>query len=341
MSANQITAVTTVLVPASAMFQGGAPTALVSLADVKEELQITDGASDSWLQKQITKASDSIGEYCNRIFQPQFYQDEIWAARDPYPWQVPGGTFPLQLAKWPLTAPPSPAGTTPPIAPTLASVAGGALAAQRYYVRIAYVTATGETAASLESNLLVAANNLLTVAPPVADQLGQATGWNCYVSKTANVETLQNATPLAMTANFTLPAAGLVAGAPLPNYILAVQMANVAQPLAEGVDFLADASLGQLSRLFIDGYVRKWPGLPTIVQYWAGFASIPSPVQDAAIELVKSRWYARLRDPNVKSENVAGVLQTEYWFGTGPGAPADMPNYVASKLDRFRVPVIA
>jgi hypothetical protein len=337
----RLTVITTVLVPATAMFTGGAQFDLVSLDDLKEELQIIGTTSDSWLAKQITKASDSITHFCSRVFQPQTYQDQVWAFRDAYPWQLPGSLFPLQLAKWPICSTPSLAGTAPPIAPLLGSIAGGALAAQRYYARISLVTVEGESAASLESNLMVAGGNLLTVAAPMPDKLFRATGWNCYIGTTAQGETLQTSAPLPMTVGFTLPTTGLVAGTPLPNHVLVVEQSNTPVPLAESVDFDVDYRLGQLTRIDLDGYARKWPGLPLTVQYQAGFTTIPPPLQDCAIQLVKARWFARQRDPNVKSENIEGVYSASYQFGTGPGGTGDMPVYVSDKLDRdWRVPVI-
>src|SRR6185437_9590144 len=38
----------------------------------------------------------------NRVFALETLQDLIYIQQDPYPWQVPGGVYALQLSRWPL-----------------------------------------------------------------------------------------------------------------------------------------------------------------------------------------------------------------------------------------------
>ena len=103
-----------------------------------------------------------------------------------------------------------------PATPVLSSVAGGALAATTYFVKITYVNPSGETTPSAEASLAVAANNLLVVTSPLANQ--NATGYNVYVSTSTNTETKQNgATPIAIGTNWTEPTTGLVTGAAMPT----------------------------------------------------------------------------------------------------------------------------
>lgn len=346
------TIISQVVVPAAAPAPsvGGGPLDLVSLADVKLELLITDGSNDAWLAKVITRASRAMVNECARVFQPQTYQEQFWALRDPYPWQLPSGFFPLQLSAWPLASPPSPAGTAPPLAPTLSAVGGGALAAATYWVRATYVTPTGETAASQEASLSVAPNNLLTIAPPIADNQAVATGWNVYIGSKSFGEVKQNSSPITMGQGFTLPTGGLVTGAAVPNYILVVENAPLApQPLAEGIDFISDYNASQpdfshgwLTRLFqMDAFPRRWSGLPIYVLYQAGFNPIPDDLTDAVLQLVKAKWFARTRDPQLRSKNVVGVYEAQYWFASGPGSEGQFPPDVQAAIDRYRVPVIA
>jgi hypothetical protein len=353
------TVVSTVQVPAIALF-GAGQFDLVSLSDVKLQLQITDTSSDVWLAEIISDVSRAISDFCSRIFQVQYYQDMFYARRDPYPWQVPGGVMPLQLRNWPIVADISPAGIAPPPAPTLSYAPGGALSAATYYVRTSYLTAAGETARSLESRLVVPANNLLQIASPPLDQNGLATGWNTYIAgATAFAETLQNAAPVGINTAWSLPGTGLITGAAIPPYVTVVEnfapalspvnngvtppgLPPAPQPLAEGVDFLVDAKNGQLTRLFTDGYPRSWPPLPIVVQYNAGFSTIPGDLRRAAIRLVQTHWFARSRDPLIRQENVEGVYSATYWFGTGPGGEPDFPADIGAMLERnYRVPVMA
>ncbi|QXX74244.1 hypothetical protein [Methylovirgula sp. HY1] len=334
--------ITTLLVACVPPFSGGAAQDLCALVDIKDELKLESRADDRWLKKQITLCSETIATYCNRMFAVQFYQDEIWPFRDSIPRKLASDLLPLQLARWPLANVPSPAGVAPPPAPSLSSGPGGTLAAARYYGRVTYMTAQGETAASLESNLAVAADQILSVAAPAQDPQNLATGWNCYLATGPNVETLQNPQPLPIGTSFDLSAAGIVTGAPLPNYLFVAERGISIKPLIEGTDFLSKSDVSELVRLHaLRGTARSWPSCPILVQYSAGFDNIPGDVQDAAIQLVKARWFARDIDPMLKSENIEGVYTADRWYGTGPGGPGDLPNYVADKLQRYRVPVIA
>lgn len=115
------------------------------------------------------------------------------------------------------TALTEPGGILPPTsAPTLSdtSVPGVNLLATTYYVTVTYVSALGETVASLESNRAVAANRLLTVAsPPSATG---ATGYNVYVGTIPGGGQRQNGAPISIGTGFTESVNGLVQGSPAP-----------------------------------------------------------------------------------------------------------------------------
>jgi hypothetical protein len=108
--------------------------------------------------------------------------------------------------------------------------------------------------------------------------------------------------------------------------------------LTLGEDFELDARRGRLIRLNLHRPCRWYD--KAVVQYSAGYATLPADVVDACIDFVKFRYFARMRDPSLKSENVVGVYEASYLWGTGPGGPDDMPATVAGKIDRYRVPVI-
>lgn len=113
------------------------------------------------------------------------------------------------------------AGYSAPTSGALSQSAAGALGATTYYVKSTWVTNSGETAVSGETNLAVSANNVLTVAKPTGSPPAGAIGWNVYVSNTAGggsgAETRQNGgTPIATGSNWTEPTSGLVAGAAMP-----------------------------------------------------------------------------------------------------------------------------
>jgi hypothetical protein len=77
---------------------------LVTLEDVKGDLNITTTTDDDYLQRRITEMSQVARQYMNRTLQVETVRDQFWLQRDPYPWQLPGGAMPLQLSRWPVIA---------------------------------------------------------------------------------------------------------------------------------------------------------------------------------------------------------------------------------------------
>jgi len=95
--------ISTVLVAATATAPAG-PYDLTDLATVRDELsaKTDDTSNDAFFSRAITQASAAIANYCNRVFPVETIQDLCYIQQDPYPWQVPGGVYPLQLSRWPL-----------------------------------------------------------------------------------------------------------------------------------------------------------------------------------------------------------------------------------------------
>jgi hypothetical protein len=112
-------------------------------------------------------------------------------------------------------------GAEQPAAPSLSSVVGGALAGATYYVKVTYIDPkdgslpAGETLPSSEASLAVSANHLLSVASPA--QVNGVTSYNVYVGTSSGSEQLQNASPIAIGTNWTLPTSGLISGAAPPT----------------------------------------------------------------------------------------------------------------------------
>lgn len=124
-------------------------------------------------------------------------------------------------------------------------------------------------------------------------------------------------------------------------------IAGVATTLTPGVDYLLDATRGQLTRLNALGLPRRWRPNPVAVAFSAGYSTTPAPVSGAlslpadVIEatelLVRDAYSARTRDGAVKSESIPGVISTSY---ATPGEDG-MSAVVTAKLKNYRVPVIA
>lgn len=196
---------------------------LVALADVKDELGITDSSSDTLLGKQISRMSLIAAGYCNRVFVQETVKDEFFPPDERTPWVFAGDTEPLQLSRFPAAS----------------------------------ITTVMEDGTSL------------------------------------TVDT----------------------------------------------DYRADLVPGQMIRVDSDGYPTNWQLLAIAVTYVAGYATIPADLQDAVIRMVKSRWYAKGRDTNIRQENIPGVREVQYWVATGTDAGALTPD-VQDILDSYRVPVV-
>lgn len=104
-------------------------------------------------------------------------------------------------------------------------------------------------------------------------------------------------------------------------------------------DYRVDLAAAQLIRLDTEPYPRSWPSEPVAATYTTGYSAIPDDVIDAVIRMVKSRWFARSRDPMLRSESIAGVRDVQYWIATGEDGGAMSPD-VIDLLNNYRVPVI-
>ncbi|MGO1121221.1 hypothetical protein ACTL6U_21195 [Rhodovibrionaceae bacterium A322] len=98
-----------------------------------------------------------------------------------------------------------------------------------------------------------------------------------------------------------------------------LQSVCLAGELLDAGTYQLERSLGLLHRL--DGrYAGRWCGEVTVT-YQAGWRlpgddggprDLPQEVERAALELAKSLWFARLRDPQLDSEDLPGVYKAVY-----------------------------
>lgn len=122
-----------------------------------------------------------------------------------------------------------------------------------------------------------------------------------------------------------------------PNIAVASVVEN-GETLA-AADYRLDSERGQIFRLS-GGHIGCWPaGVDIAFSYDGGYAlldGLPRPLEKACRDLVKANWFARRRDPYVKSEDVPGVLRTDYWVGDLPGS-VDM---IMDRIAKYRDVVI-
>ncbi len=113
---------------------------------------------------------------------------------------------------------------------------------------------------------------------------------------------------------------------------------SIASLVEDGVTLAASlyelqARDGLLVRLDSGGSPIWWAANLILVTYSAGFAAnaIPSDLASGAIEMVKLAWFARNRDPALKSEDAFELYRFDYVVGTAPGdegLPASVKRYV-------------
>ena len=102
-----------------------------------------------------------------------------------------------------------------PLNPTTGVVTSGAKAGRTYYVTITYKTANGETISSTETEQIIGANDLLTVASPLA--LPGVTHYNVYHHTVSGDLKLQTATPIAIGVDYTEDSGALHDGVSIPS----------------------------------------------------------------------------------------------------------------------------
>jgi hypothetical protein len=127
------------------------------------------------------------------------------------------------------------------------------------------------------------------------------------------------------------------------NRFPAITVASVTEnstALVQDTDFRIEAPSGTLIRTSSDGTTLTWAQTPIIVQYDGGYVSIPADLADAAVRLVRTRWFAKDRDPMARQVNIPGVLDVAYWVPTGADA-GNMPPDVVDLLSNYAVPQIA
>lgn len=107
-------------------------------------------------------------------------------------------------------------------------------------------------------------------------------------------------------------------------------------------DFELFATTGVVRRLS-SALVAAWPCTIIVITYQAGWKlpndsgrNLPADIEQAVITAVQARWNSRKRDPNVKSENIPGVRQVDYFFGTPGVDDGPLPLEAASMLRPYR-----
>ena len=89
------------------------------------------------------------------------------------------------------------------------------------------------------------------------------------------------------------------------------------------------------------------PAAKIVVVYAAGYRlpgdpqrDLPEDLERVCLETVKARWFARLRDPLVKGEQVQGIASADYWVPSTRAGDPGLPPSVVGLLQRYRLPTV-
>lgn len=112
--------------------------------------------------------------------------------------------------------------------------------------------------------------------------------------------------------------------------------------LVAGADFEADLTLGHVWRLISDMTTSRRIAFQSAnlvsVVYTGGYAlmgGLPYPIEQACLGLLKHRWAARRRDPLLRSQNIPGVIEQQYWVGA-VGDNGALPPEIEDLLTAYR-----
>lgn len=123
---------------------------------------------------------------------------------------------------------------------------------------------------------------------------------------------------------------------------------TVDDDVLDPTEYRFDEGAGLLYRIDGSGYpCHWWFGKSVVVVYTAGFIlpgesgrNLEPAIEGAVVALVSSYWFNKGRNGMVKSENIPGVRQVEYWVGA-VGDPELLPPRVLASIAQFRRPAAA
>jgi hypothetical protein len=312
--------ITSILVPAQPGTTEAAgtppgPYDLTDLATAKDELAISVTTSDGFIQRAITQSSTAINSYASRVFQVETVSDLCEIEQDPYPYQTPGNTDPLQLSRFPIVSVAS-------AIQTLATTYGGSPATY-------------------------------TMVEGFDFTVDLSRGWLIRLNPFTGVETTWESLPVTVTytAGYTAivyQEAQSVPASPGP-YTISVNDGD-AIALDNGVLYASSGqaltvttgtpSTGEYSVNLATGtytFATGDQGAAVLISYL--YPQIPPDIEDACLRLVTQRYQARGRDPSMISRSQPGLGEQRWWFGMAPGQKGNLPPEIAALVDPYRVPV--
>lgn len=125
--------------------------------------------------------------------------------------------------------------------------------------------------------------------------------------------------------------------------VTAVASVTVDGTALETTEYEAEPMSALLYRLDADGNRTTWEAYTTIVTLTAGWALTGDDhplMRRACLDLVRARYMAGNRDPNLKVDEAVGVSRFEYWVNpTSPDADG-LPSEIAAMVASYTSPVV-
>jgi len=135
-------------------------------------------------------------------------------------------------------------------------------------------------------------------------------------------------------------AALLLSRIPVTSIASVMESTTVLDP----TNYEFDENTGMLWRRFgnLHGEWIGWNWCLTdvVVQYTGGFellATVPFDLEQACVLLIKQSWFARTRDPLVKSVSIPGVASYDYLVGGSASAAGGFSPEVAQLIAPYRL----
>lgn len=278
---------------------------LTDLVTAKDELEIdpSDEAEDAWLGRAITQISRAAMKETNRVFAPEFVQDQFDVGRTRM--QVPTGAHELQLSRWPVLS----------VASVVLNVGFGVTQTLALGVDYRLDAAAGQLF-RLDAN-----TGRIISWEPIPVSVKYTAGYGAAVSETHPVPASPYKVTVSQAAAFSCDQSVTYAN----GTALTAVAANPAQgqySVAAGVYTFNAADLGQN------------------LTFAYAVLGIPADLVEACLRLITNRYKAKDRDPALVQRDTPGVGTERFWFGMAPGQDGPFPPDIAALLDNYRAPTL-
>jgi hypothetical protein len=291
--------VTTILAPAASHD-------LTTLANAKSELGITATTDDAWISRVIGQISKTVMNATNRVFAPEYIEDQFYIARTRN--HVPAGLWTIQLSRWPVIS----------------------------VVLVEQASYSASTVTVLVENVDFKVDYENGTLIRLDSSTGRMMAWAALpltVHYTAGFGA-------AAVESRTVPAAGpytvTVASAATFSCDQSVKRASGA-----ALTLVTSSPAASQYTVAAGVYTFNAADAGTALTFTYATKDVPDDVEEACLRLVVGRKSAKGRDPALIQRETPGVGTERWWFGGAPGQSGALPPDIDAMLQSYNVPVVA